>query len=182
MASPIKLSHIVLQTTRPRALREWYCTVLDAEIVHENDFISFISYDDEHHRVAFLNPGELDKREPGDRGQGDFRAGREAGLHHMAFTFKSLGQLLDTYTRLKSVGIRPYWCINHGPTTSMYYRDPDNNQVELLVDNYDDVRDGKAYMRSPAFAKNPIGVEYDPDDFVARFNAGASEKELLRID
>ena len=64
----------------------------------------------------------------------------------------------------------------------MYYRDPDNNQVELLVDNYEDVRDGKAYMRSPAFAKNPIGVEYDPEDFVTRFNAGASEKELLRID
>jgi hypothetical protein len=54
MASPIKLSHIVLQTNKPRELREWYCTVLGAEIVHENDFISFISYDDEHHRVAFL--------------------------------------------------------------------------------------------------------------------------------
>jgi catechol-2,3-dioxygenase len=57
MASPIKLSHLVLQTNKPRELREWYSKVLDAEIVHENEFISFISYDDEHHRVAFLNPG-----------------------------------------------------------------------------------------------------------------------------
>jgi catechol-2,3-dioxygenase len=153
MAAPIKLSHIVLQTNQPRELREWYCQVLGAEIVHENDFISFISYDDEHHRVAFLNPGGLSPRQPGERESGDFRAGKEAGLHHMAFTFKSLGELLDTYTRLKESGIRPYWCINHGPTTSMYYRDPDNNQVELLIDNFDDVRDGKAYMRSPAFAR-----------------------------
>jgi hypothetical protein len=63
----------------------------------------------------------------------------------------------------------------------MYYRDPDNNQVELLIDNFDDVRDGKAYMRSPAFAQNPIGVEYDPDEMLARFRAGASREELLRL-
>jgi hypothetical protein len=49
----------------------------------------------------------------------DADAGKEAGLHHMAFTFKSLRELLDTYTRLKESGIRPNWCINHGPTTSM---------------------------------------------------------------
>ena len=182
MGSPYKISHIVLQTNRPRELREWYCAVLDAELVHENEFISFISYDDEHHRVAFLNPGALEGRHPGERGAGDFRAGRETGLHHIAFTFKSLGELLDSYTRLKAAGIRPYWCINHGPTTSMYYRDPDNNQVELLIDNFDDVRDGKAYMRSEAFAKNPIGIEYDPDDLIARFEAGASREELLRLD
>ena len=177
MASPIKLSHIVLQTNKPREL--WYCQVLGAEIVHENDFISFISYDDEHHRLAFLNPGAL---EPGERGSGDFRAGREAGLHHMAFTFKSLEELLDTYTRLKVSGIRPYWCINHGPTTSMYYHDPDNNQVELLIDNFDDVRDGKAYMQSPAFAKNPIGLPFEPESFVTRLQAGASAAELVRIE
>ena len=182
MASPIKLSHIVLQTNKPRELREWYCQVLGAEIVHENDFISFISYDDEHHRVAFLNPGALEPREPGERGSGDFRAGREAGLHHMAFTFKSLEELLDTYTRLKVSGIRPYWCINHGPTTSMYYHDPDNNQVELLIDNFDDVRDGKAYMQSPAFAKNPIGLPFEPESFVTRLQAGASATELVRIE
>jgi len=63
----------------------------------------------------------------------------------------------------------------------MYYRDPDNNQVELLIDNFADVKDGKAYMQSPAFAKNPIGVEYDPDDFVVRFRAGAREAELLSL-
>jgi hypothetical protein len=41
-----------------------YCRVLGAKIVHENDFIG---YDDEHHPVAFLNPGALDPREPGQR-------------------------------------------------------------------------------------------------------------------
>ncbi len=57
MASPKKLSHIVLQTNRRREMIEWYCTVLGAEILYEAERISFISYDDEHHRVAFLDPG-----------------------------------------------------------------------------------------------------------------------------
>ena len=64
-----------------------------------------MSYVDEHHRVAFLNPGGFAPREPGERESGDFRAGKGAGLHHMAFTFKSLGELLDTYTRLQESGI-----------------------------------------------------------------------------
>jgi len=64
----------------------------------------------------------------------------------------------------------------------MYYRDPDNNQVELLIDNFDDVRDGKAYMQSPAFAKNPIGVPFEPDTFVTRFRAGTPAAELIRLD
>ena len=180
MASPTKLSHVVLQTNRKREMRDWYCRVLGADIVYENDFISFISYDDEHHRVAFLDPGALEARRPG-KGH-DFRAGRETGLHHMAFTFAGLGELLGTYERLKEEGIRPYWCVNHGPTTSMYYRDPDNNGVELQVDNFDPVIEAKRYMQGASFAKNPIGVEFDPDALAARFRAGADEKELVRLD
>ena len=179
MKTPTKLSHIVLQTNRTAALRDWYCQVLGASLVYENEFICFVSYDDEHHRLAFLNPGALKAREPG-QGQ-DFRASAEAGLHHMAFTFGSLADLVETYTRLKQAGIRPYWCINHGPTTSMYFRDPDNNQVELQIDNFERVVDGKAYMQSEAFAKNPIGVEFDPDELAARFRAGAKVEELVRL-
>ena len=62
MASPTKLSHIVLQTNRRREMIDWYCTVLGAEILYEAERISFISYDDEHHRVAFLDPLAIDKK------------------------------------------------------------------------------------------------------------------------
>jgi catechol-2,3-dioxygenase len=178
MATPISISHIVLQTNNPKALQDWYCTVLEGEMVHDAGVISFMSYDDQHHRVAFLNPGQLETRQPDDKGM---LAGRESGLHHIAFTLESLGDLLETYSRLKANGIMPYWCVNHGVTTSMYYRDPDNNQVELLIDNFATARDGQAFMKSPSFAKNPIGIEYDPDDFVARFRAGAKAKELLAM-
>ncbi len=177
MASPIRISHIVLQTNNPKALQDWYCTVLGGQMVHDAGFISFMSYDDEHHRVAFINPGELQKRQPDEKG---ILAGRESGLHHIAFTLKGLGDLLETYARLKAKGIKPFWCINHGVTTSMYFRDPDNNQVELQVDNFATARECQAFMKSQAFAKNPIGIEYDPDDFIARLKAGATTRELLQ--
>ena len=167
MTSPSKLAHIVLQTNRIGEMQQWYCEVLEARVIHDaSPAISFITYDEEHHRIAFLNPGPLAEREPGLGGP--IAAGREAGLHHVAFTFANLGELLENYQRLKAAGIAPYWCINHGPTTSMYYRDPDKNQVELQIDNFDTVEEGRRYMESPAFRKNPIGVEFDPEALCAR--------------
>jgi catechol-2,3-dioxygenase len=181
MAPPSKLAHIVLQTNRIADMQEWYCKVLSARVIHDaSPFISFISYDDEHHRIAFLDPGPLAEREPGTGGP--VAAGRECGLHHVAFTFASLDDLLENYRRLKGLGIRPYWCVNHGPTTSMYYRDPDRNQVELQIDNFATAEQGRAYMESAAFRKNPVGVEFDPDLLDARFRGGASVKELTLIE
>ena len=47
MPKPQKLSHLVLQTNRRDQMRDWYCTVLGAQILHENKFICFVSYDDD---------------------------------------------------------------------------------------------------------------------------------------
>jgi catechol-2,3-dioxygenase len=168
MASPKKLSHIVLQTNRRPQMVAWYCTVLGAEVLHENPQICFISYDDEHHRVAFIDPGPL---------------ADQPGLHHVAFTYADLGEFVENYLRLKALGIAPRRCVNHGITTSMYYRDPDGNEVELLVDNFADATAGQAYMRrrSPG-DKNPVGVVYDPDELVDRVRAGLRIEELVGIN
>ena len=172
MMSPKKLSHIVLQTNRRREMIDWYCTVLGAEILYEAERISFISYDDEHHRVAFLDPGPLADRQPD-----------AAGLNHVAFTFANLDELTENYLRLKEIGISPHRCVNHGVTTSMYYHDPDNNQVELLVDNFATAEDGQAYMRGRSVTdKNPVGVVYQPDELVARVRAGLRIEELASIN
>jgi catechol-2,3-dioxygenase len=178
MASPSKLSHLVLQTNRRRAMIDWYCRVLEAEILYEAERISFISYDDEHHRVAFLDPGPLAEREP----EGP-RAGREAGLHHVAFTFADLDTLIDKYLQLKEIGIRPHHCVNHGVTTSMYYYDPDHNQVELLIDNFATAQAGRDYMQGrSASDKNPVGIAYDPEELVARVRGGLRREELVAIN
>jgi catechol-2,3-dioxygenase len=180
MAPPSKLAHIVLQTNRIPEMRDWYCKVLEARVIHDSPLISFISYDEEHHRIAFLDPGQLAAREPGIGSP--LAAGREVGLHHVAFTYANLASLIDTYLRLREIGVRPHWCVNHGPTMSMYYFDPDKNQIELQIDNFDTVDQGRAFMESPAFRKNPVGINFDPDELVARFRAGTTVQELVRVD
>src|SRR6266542_1278196 len=41
---------------------------------------------------------------------------------------------------------------------------------------------GQAWMHSPAFDRNPIGVEYDPDELLRKFRAGVPVAELVVRD
>jgi catechol-2,3-dioxygenase len=177
---PSKLAHVVFQTNRIEAMRNWYCALLGGQVVYENPHLSFVTYDDEHHRVAFLDFGPLSPR-PTDIQLG-VKPTEQPGLHHVAFTFASMAEFLDNYARLREQGIRPFFCVNHGPTTSMYYRDPDGNRVELQIDNFASAAEGQAWMHSPAFDKNPIGVEYDPDELVKKFRSGVPVAELVKRD
>ncbi len=168
---PAKLAHVVFKTARFEEMNQWYQTVLQAQVAFENPMIAFLTYDDEHHRVAIVNMPHLQPRSP-----------ESVGLEHIAFTYGTLGDLVDTYERLKALDIRPYWTINHGPTTSLYYRDPDGNQVELQIDNFERTADLHAWFRSGAFASNPIGVNFDPEKLVERFRRGVPVSELVRQD
>jgi catechol-2,3-dioxygenase len=166
---PTKLAHFVLRTPNLERLKEWWMTALGAEVVHENPILSFLTYDDEHHRLALVQIPDLEERPE-----------KSIGLDHLAFSHGSLGALLGMYERLKGLGITPYWCINHGPTTSLYYRDPDGNQVEFQVDNFDAEEELKGWMRSGAFIKNPIGVEFDPEKLLERYRRGDPISELVQ--
>src|SRR3546814_5760383 len=88
---------------------------------------------------------------------------------------------MATYERLRDKGIRPVFPINHGPTTSMYYADPDGNQIELQVDNYDKIEDATAFFYSEAFAENPVGVEFDPDELLRSEEHTSELQSLMRI-
>ena len=159
--APVKLAHIVRRTSRFDEMLHWYQTVLGAEVVHSDGILAFLTYDDEHHRIAIASIPGLPDQPP-----------LAAGTDHVAFTHADLGDLLHTYVRLKAEGIEPYWCINHGPTTSMYYKDPDGSRVELQVDNFPTAEETNRWIRSGDFAANPIGVVFDPEELVARYAAG----------
>lgn len=166
--APTKLAHVVRRTSRFAEMIRWHEVVFGAYPVYKDDTIAFLTYDDEHHRFAIANiPGLPDQPE------------LAAGTDHVAFTHASLGDLLYTYERLKGEGIVPYWCINHGMTTSMYYKDPDGNRVEFQADNFPSVEEGNAWIRNSDFASNPIGVIFEPEDLLARFKAGEPLEKLV---
>lgn len=167
--APVQLAHVVRRSARLHEMVDWYCEVLAARVVYRDDMLAFLTYDDEHHRIAIASlPGIED------------RPAMAAGTDHVAFTYADLGDLLQSYERLRTRGIEPSWCINHGPTTSMYYKDPDGNRVELQVDNMPTLESVDRWMKSGEFAANPIGVVFDPDDLVARYRAGEPHEALVR--
>jgi len=167
--SPARLAHIVLFTKQPERMLAWYARVLGAEQMFRNDYIAFLTYDDEHHRIAFINrPNLVDK------------APNSVGLAHFAFTYNTLQELADTWERLRAEGIEPFRQINHGTTTSMYFRDPDGNQVELQVDNFDTVEELNEWFGGGDFDRNPIGIYYDMADVARKLRDGVPEKALRK--
>lgn len=156
--------HINLKTTRLQEMIDWYAVVVGAEVTFQSDMIAFVSNDEANHRIALTAfDGFAEDPERGTR----------IGLHHTAFEYGSLVDLDASYLRLSEQGIVPDFCIDHGPTFSYYYLDPDGNHVELQADNFDDWAASKAWMRdSEEFRANAIGVFVDPDLVAAAIAAG----------
>ena len=164
---PSKLAHVVLRSSRYDEMVRFYQDLLCAHVTFGNEVLTFLTYDDEHHRIAILNFPDLAKQEAG-----------VAGVHHIAFTYDRLADLIGNYERVKQIGIEPIWCTNHGPTTSLYYRDPDGNQLELQVENFASIEESTQFFFSPDFAENPIGVDFDPATLARRFHAGEPESAI----
>ena len=169
---PARFVHVVYRTRRFEQMVQWYETVFDAKVRYQNPVLAFLSYDDEHHRIALINLAIVHPDATEDR-RGVI------GVDHVAYTYESVNDLFENYAQLKDKGIRPYWCIHHGVTMSMYYADPDGNQMELQVDACATSDEANAYMDGPHFAANPIGVEYDPDEILARLRSGTPGAEVL---
>lgn len=170
---PKTFAHIVYRTYRFDEMLDWYVKVFAGKVQYQSPVIAFVTYDEEHHRVALLNLGIV-------KGESDARVPRgQPGVDHVAYGYRSLTELLDKYLELKAKGVLPYWCVHHGITVSLYYADPDGNQMEFQADSFSSNDDANAFMHGPHFAVNPIGVEFDPEAMLARLHAGESEVSLL---
>jgi catechol 2,3-dioxygenase-like lactoylglutathione lyase family enzyme len=171
MAVPSKFAHVVYKTYKFDEMIDWYKRVFNAKVQHGDDRLAFLTFDDEHHRFAFINMGK-------PRGEEAPRRDSDSGVHHVAYTWSNLGELIDTYKRLKANGILPAQPIRHGLTLSLYYADPDRNMMEFQIDLME-AQAANDFMGGPAFAKNPIGERFDPDELVARYEAGKPVDDLI---
>jgi catechol-2,3-dioxygenase len=170
---PARFVHVVYRTRRFEQMIDWYRLVFDARVQLNDGLLAFLTYDDEHHRIAFVNLAAL---QPGGS-EGEKRG--MVGVDHVAYTYASLGDLFTNYEQLREQGVRPYWCVHHGMTVSMYYADPDGNQMEFQVDAFASSVEANDFMCGPVNAANPIGVEYEPEQWLALLRAGTPERELL---
>jgi catechol 2,3-dioxygenase-like lactoylglutathione lyase family enzyme len=161
--------HVVLQTANVEAMRAWYCAVLKAHVVHSGHGLTFLTFDEEHHRIALLEV-------PAARAVP--KVPSAAGMHHTAWTFADLDDLLDRYRDLAGHGISPAVPIQHGVTTSLYYRDPDCNFVEFQIDNFATAAEATGYMRGPEYEADSVGPAFDVERMISARRDGASVAEL----
>jgi catechol 2,3-dioxygenase len=164
------LHHVNLKTTRLQEMIDWYGLVLGMKALHAFEGGAWMSNDEANHRIALITGPAIEE---------DPQQIIHAGIHHSAFEYPALDDLLDTYVRLKGEGILPHAVLDHGMTLSFYYADPDGNSLELQVDNFGDWDKSSEFVReAPQFAANPIGEFVDADALVEARRGGASAEEL----
>jgi len=170
---PAYLSHYGIRARRYKEMIQWYTTVFRAQVQHENEFLAFMTFDEEHHRlVIFEDPETVD------------RPATAAGVDHVGYGLASFGDFVSAYERLKAEGVTPFAQLNHRFTTSLYYHDPDGNEVELSVDNFPTKEECAAFVRSEQMeeiGRPPFGYSFDPDELARLYHEGAPQAELARI-
>jgi catechol 2,3-dioxygenase len=168
-AAPV-LHHVTFKTTRLQEMIDWYSLVVGAKVNHQFPGGAWLTNDAANHRVAMLAvPGLSDDPDKVSHN----------GMHHSAYEYPSMGDLLDNYVRLRDAGILPHGCLDHGMTMSFYYLDPDGNSVELQFDEFGDWAKSTEWMTTSAeFVADPIGTPVDPEQIIAARDAGATPQEI----
>lgn len=173
--APQSLAHVVLRTSNYKSMVSFYKAFLGAHAAYEDDHIAFLTYDEEHHRIAIAKVPSSSSTEPNNPNNKK----SSSGLDHMAFSFATLSDLLQAYRQRKELyGIEPVWCVNHGITVSCYYQDPDGNRIETQVDVLTGAA-ADAFMKSAAFGENPIGADFDPEELLGRLESGDEDEAVL---
>jgi catechol 2,3-dioxygenase len=177
------LHHLGVTTSHLERMADWYSKVLGMVTIYSTSnpldsksvvtmSIAFVSNDKANHRIAIISLPEL---------KDDTDQKTHVKLQHVAFEYATIDDLLNSYMRIKELGIEPFLTTDHGPTIAFYYKDPDGNTIELFVDNFGNWDRSREYMQSsPDYHKNPIGTFVDASKLVLAHQAGMSFAELHR--
>jgi catechol 2,3-dioxygenase len=141
MIRPDRIGHVVIKVRNLERSRKFYAELLGLQLMHEMPQI----------KMAFLASNGRDHHEIGLVEVGDAAPGPqkgETGLLHIAFRLRDEDHLKAAYRELKENNVEIVSTVDHGITKSIYFRDPDGNQLEVYCDN------SKEYMKS-------LGKSYD---------------------
>jgi catechol 2,3-dioxygenase len=128
------LGHVVLKVTDLQRSEDFYSGVLGLPVCARFDEqgmnMTFFTLGN-HHDLAIL---QVD-------GEQSAAGDQAVGLHHVAFCIgTSLNDLVEAKTHLEAAGVATD-PIDHEVTKSLYFDDPDGNNIELYVDVSDVWRD-----------------------------------------
>jgi len=117
-----KLHHAVLRVRELDRAVAFYRDILGfTEVARIQDMMAFLSLGTSHHDLALQALGPS-APPPNPRG---------VGLYHLAFEVDTLGDLAAARDRLTKAGSL-VGASDHGVSKSLYAKDPDGNEFELL--------------------------------------------------
>jgi catechol 2,3-dioxygenase len=125
MAGISRVGHVVLYVSDIDRSIAFYRDKLGMELVrNEPGFGAFMSFGVQHHDIALFQA-----RGPGVGAEGG------VGLAHVALLADGgLAEVKALHDRLEAAGVFIEERTDHGMTQSVYFRDPDNNRLEIYCD------------------------------------------------
>ena len=149
MINPERIGHVVLKVRDLNRSRRFYSEVLGLDVMSEVPNIVFLaSHRRDHHEIALL---EIGVGAEAPRFQ-------QVGLSHVAFRVSEEAELVKGYRELKERKVPISFTAHHGITKSVYFLDPDGNQLEIYWDVPPDQRpkltDGHAGFEKLDFASD----------------------------
>ncbi|MDX1484436.1 MAG: VOC family protein [Alphaproteobacteria bacterium] len=175
---PNALVHISIGTDENfEKMVDFYMKFFNAHVVNYRDKrdagggrAAFLSWDARDHRFAIL------ERKGSKHGEG------RAGIAHGAFQYESLADLVKLYRQCKEWGIALDHSINHGQSTSFYYHDPDGNEIETYIDNFDTPEECTHFKHwlqyRPGLDYDMGAGAFDAEKMAALVDEGIDEKIL----
>jgi len=128
MIEPLRIGHAVLGVRNLERSRKFYTEILGAKVrktYPEVKMVFLACGDHDHHELALA--------EVGDNAPGPLNKG--VGLFHLAFRLHDWAHLQAAYRELKEKGVTIVGMVDHNITRSVYFLDPDGNQLEVYCDN-----------------------------------------------
>lgn len=123
-AVPVRLSHVVLNSSDLEATRAWYERHLDFALSdtltspHMGEVMHFMRCNPQHHSVAIAK-------------------GPHTSLHHVSFEMRGIDEYMYGTGRLLRAGVRMIWGPGRhkaGDNTFSYFLDPHGNTVEYTTE------------------------------------------------
>jgi catechol 2,3-dioxygenase len=149
MIRPQRIGHVVIKVRNLERSARFYTEVMGLQVMKmEHGMGFFASNGRDHHEIAAIEVGADAPVAPP----------RAIGLSHIAFRLNDEAHLRAAYDDLKAHDVKIITAINHGVTKSIYFRDPDGNQLEVYCDGLPDevakFPDPYAGMEKLDFAKD----------------------------
>jgi catechol 2,3-dioxygenase len=125
MINPDRIGHVVLKVRDLERSRRFYSEVLGLDVMSETPNMVFLaSHRRDHHEIALLAMGDA----------AEAPRHLQVGLAHVAFRVSDEAELVKGYRELKERNVPISFTVHHGVAKSVYFLDPDGNQLEIYCD------------------------------------------------